>query len=272
MSITNGVKVPTSYKNLKEPKIHGITWYVVAAWGFIFIFASITGVILVYAGLPKIPAVLVPLTLFGVLAFATVRDKQHCRQTWKRIILIIRTFRNSSEFKKYRASIDDIKKIVPVEEVEDTGQIRYMNGTSARIVSLQGPRVSDDEIDRHNRRIMSVINSLYGNFSFQYVVLSSAEKVNYLARSTEDQLNRSGQTQPVNEHLYSIYEHAVNRQVKDVDREEFLFVFFPVTETKSEAFMSGVLKELVRAHIIPDPVNDRNKVISILRRLLTCNS
>jgi hypothetical protein len=272
MSVTNGVKVPTSYKNLNEPKIHGITWYVVAAWGLFFIFASITGAVLVYAGLPRIPAVLVPLTLFGTVAFVTVRDKQQCRRTWKHIVLIVRTFRNNSEFKKYRAEIDDIKKLVPVEAVEDTGLIKYTNGTTARIVSLQAPRVSDDEIDQHNRRIMSVINSLYGSFSFHYVVLSSAEKVNHLARSTADQLNRSGQTQPLNEHLYSIYEHAVSRQVKDVDREEFLFVFFPVTEKNSEAFMSGVLKELVRAHIIPVTVNDRNQVISILRRLLTCNS
>lgn len=272
MSVTKDVKVPTSYKALKEPKIHGITWYVVASWGFFFIISALVGLILVYRGLPKIPSLLVPLTFFGILAYATVRDKQHCRKTWKHLILIVRTFRKESEFKKYRASLDDIKKLVPIETVEEDGLIRYRNGTSARIVTLQGPRVSDDEIDRHNMRVMSVINSLYGNFAFQYVVLSTSEKINHLARSTEDQLNRSGQTQPINEHLYSIYSHAINREIQDVDREEYLFIYFPVAEKNSDAFQSGVLKALTRAHIIPLAIKERNHVISILRRLLTCNS
>lgn len=272
MSITTGVKVPTSYKNIREPKIKGVTWYVVAAWGLFFITSILISLLLVYVGLPRIPSMLFPLTVLFVIAYITVRDKQQCRQTWKHLILCVRTFRKESIFKKYRLNLDDIKKVVPVESVNDSGIIKYMDGTSSRLIKLHAPRVSDDEIDIHNKRVMSVINSLYGEFSFQFLVLSTADRANNLMKSTADQLNTTGQSKAVNEHLYSIYEYANNRQTNEIDRDEYLIVYFPVTEKNSEAFMSGLEKELTRSHIIPETVRDRNKVIQTLRKVLTCNS
>lgn len=272
MSITTGVKVPTSYKNIKEPKIRGIAWYVVVSWGLFFILSTCISVLFVYIHLPVIPSILMPLTVFSVIAYATVRDKKHCRQTWKHLILCVRTFRKESVFKKYRLNLDDIKKVVPVEYVNDSGIIKYMDGTSSRLIKLHAPRVSDDEIDIHNKRVMSVINSLYGEFSFQFLVLSTADRANNLMKSTADQLNTTGQSKAVNEHLYSIYEYANNRQNNEIDRDEYLIVYFPVTEKNSEAFMSGLEKELKRAHIIPETVRDRNIVIQTLRKILTCNS
>jgi hypothetical protein len=275
MSITAGVKVPTSYRNLQTPKIKGLAWYVVASWAGFFVLASLSGLVFIYTGAPRIPAVLIPLSLFAILAFFTVRDKYHTLRTYKHLLLIVRTFQKDHEFKKYRSSLDDIKKLVPIELITDSGLIRYVNGTSAVLITLAPPRISDDNIDVHNTRVMNVINSLYGEYAFHFISISSKENYDDLATSTAQALNATGLTQPANEHLYSIYEYAINAGSTAVEWDFLLFVYLPYSKTveeaenNKEAFLSGLTKELIRAGILSNVVDNRNAVITMLRTIIT---
>ncbi len=276
MGITSGVKVPTSYKNLKEPKIKGFPWYVVAAWGGFFILASISSLFLiVIVGIPSIPGIFIPLLLFGSIAFFTARDKYHVKLAYKTILLLIRTFRKENEFKRYQATLDDIKKVVPIETVEKSGLIRYINGTTGFIIALSPPRISEDDIDTHNTRMMNVVNSLYGKYAFQFLSVSTNKSENILATTTRDAMNRPGVSQPVNEHIHSIYKYAAESVVNAVEWDFLLIVYLPFTktvddaETMKAAFLSGLTKELTRAGALSNVIDSRTDVIRILRKTLT---
>lgn len=274
MSITKDVPVPTSYRRLHESKtLFGIhdrlmfVWMVfIAVCGFSLIFMNSIGSI-------HIIFYMIVIAVFGGVVLALARDVQTLDKNVRHVLLFFRIIRKKNITKKFVAPLDDLKKIVSIETVEDSGLITYPDSTSGVIILYVPPRPAEHEQDNHSTRIKNIIDSLYGDFSFQFISNSVVNPHNPLLESTTAAMKQADVPKEVTTHLYSLYEEA-NEQKEQVGVEFSLIIKFPITKNIKEAeqirvaFIPSVLKSLQRAGIFARELEDRNEVVSMLRRQL----
>lgn len=272
--ITKGVNVPISLNRLKEPKIRGHAWFVIVVWAIYLLISIFVSIGLIYLHMPAIPSIIIPLTVSIMIGLLTARSRKQVISTVHKIYLLIRLTQKGSTFKKYEMSLDDIKKWIPIESVEKSGLIKYANGTSAIAVVLDPPRESADSII-YNTQIMNVINTLHGEFTYQFLTISSKESKEYLLNSTTSTLNED-LDKPILEQTYSIYDYAINTN-KEYNVPEWKFLLFvgmPVSksiedaERTKDALISGLTVELERARILSNVVTGRTNCIILLRSIL----
>ena len=173
-------------------------------------------------------------------------------------------------------SLDDIKKWIPIESVEESGLIRFTNGTSMIAFILDPPRNSATEEGKYNSKIMNVINTLHGEYTYQFSAISLKEAKDHLAETTLETLN-TDLKQATWQHMYSIYDYATNqKEVRNVPDWLFvLFVALPVSKSITDAeraknsLVSGLSKELERAGILTNTVTGRTNCITLLHSILT---
>lgn len=274
--ITKGVNVPTSLNRLKEPKIRGQPWFLVVVWGLYFILSIFVSIILIKIRVSVIPAMLIPGTCFFLLAIATAGTRKQVLKSYYRVLLLMRIFCKETVFSKYKMSLDDIKKWIPIESVEDSGLIRFTNGTSMVAFILDPPRNSAKEEGQYNSKIMNVINTLHGDYTYQFCAISLKEAKDYLAETTLDSLNKD-LNRASWQHMYSIYDYTTNqKEAKNVPDWLFvLFVALPASKTiknaerAKDSIVSGISKELERAGILTNTVTGRTNCITLLRSTLT---
>ena len=140
---------------------------------------------------------------------------------------------------------------------------------------LDPPRISDDDLDSHNKRMVNVVNSLYGDFSFQFFALSSANTYNAVETIAREAMKKTDQPKEVTDHLFSIYKEAHDEAAQVVEWTFVLVVTIPGAKTIEEAeklktaFMSGLSKELRRSGIMAKEVDDHNEVVRLIRTMIT---
>lgn len=274
--ITKGVNVPTSLERLKEPQIKGHPWFVAVAWGSFFLTSVATSAALIHAQIPAIPAIIFPGVFFFILAMATSRTRSQVLRTHHHILLIIRILRKKSTFKKYRLSLDELKRWIPLESIEETGLCRYKDGTSMIPIMLDPPRNSATDLHTYNVRLLKIINTLYGDFAYQFYSLSAKEKIDFLAQSTTECLNQDCE-KPIADHMYSILEYADDKRKQGgvPEWDYVLFVYLPITksikkaEEMKDTIIDGLSAELYRAKILSNVVDNRNNCIILLHKILT---
>jgi hypothetical protein len=273
MSITSGVPVPTSYKKLQENKIFNIHARLLAVWAvFVFLYGTIL-IQLWTAGISYVELYIGIGLVLGSIIFVIARDVQTLDKTYWHILLIFRILKNKNITKKYIEPLDDLKKVVPIDTVEESGLIRYLDGASGVLVRYNPPRVADGDYDNHSLKIKNVINSLYGDFSFQFLCNSIVDKQNPLSKATMESMKFKDTPPQITTHLHSLYEESITQR-DSIDWEFLLLVSLPVTEKTAEAekvktaFMSGLSKELARTGVFSRIVEERNEVIRLLRGYL----
>lgn len=275
MSITSNVPVPTSYRKLQEKKYLGYPYRLLAVW----LLTTMSYMLFFYAlwqyEIGSYYVCLVPLLagLFFISKFAS--DAKTLDGTIFHLRLVWRIVTKRNMMKKYVEPLDDLKKLFPVETVEDTGLIRYTDNTSGVFVRLDPPRVSDDDLDSHNKKMRNVVNSLYGKYNFQFLAFSAEHNTDSVSDIARDAMKRKDNTAETNEHLHSIYSEAVSADTNTIEWTFLLLVCLPVTDTVEEAeklrqaFLSGLTKELARTGILSKVVDDRTETIQIMRESIT---
>lgn len=271
MSITKDVPVPTSYRRLHESKtLFGIHDRLSLVWG---IFIAVCGFSLIFmnsVGIRHIFGYMIVLGVFCVVVLALARDVKTLDSNKLHLLLFFRIIRKKNITKKFVAPLDDLKKIVPIETVENSGLITYPDGTTGVMILYVPPRPAEHERDNHSTRIQNIIDSLYGDFSFQFISNSVVNPHNPLLESTTAAMKQSDVPKEITTHLFSLYEEA-NEQKEQVGVEFTLIIKFPITKNIKEAeqirvaFIPSVLKSLQRAGIFARELEDRNEVISMLR-------
>lgn len=274
MSITKDIPAPTSYNHLHESKtlwgIHDrlmFVWSVhTAICGFTLIFMREIGLRNPLYYLLVILVVVVSLTIIA-------RDVKTLDRNCLHILLIFRILRKKNNTIKYIEPLDDLKKIIPIETVEESGLITYPDGTSGVIILYIPPRTAEHERDNQSTRIKNIINSLYGGFSFQFISNSVVDYKNPLLESTSEAMKQSDTPIEITTHLYSLYEEAKSKR-EDIDVEFTLIVYIPKTKTIAEAeqlrsaFIPSVQKSLQRSGVFSRELVDRNEVIKNMRHQL----
>ena len=274
MTITKDVPAPTSYNRLHESKtLLGVHDRLLFVWGILIISCSLSMTLMEKMGIRFLLLYFIPPIFFLCLVLLFVRDVKTLDRNKLHILLIFRILRNRDITKKYVESLDSLKEVVSIESVEDSGLIRYPDGSSGALVLYVPPRKSDQELESHSTMVMGVINSLYGDFSFQFISNSVVDFSNPLLESTSNAMKHADVPKEITDHLYSLYEEA-NKQKESVEVEFSLVVLFPVTNTVAEAeqlrsaFIPSVLKSFERADVYARTIEDRNEVIRILRKQL----
>lgn len=274
MTITKDVPAPTSYNRLHESKtLFGVHDRLLFVWGILIILCSASMMLMEKIGIRFFLLYFIPILFFLCLGLLFARDVKTLDRNKLHILLVFRILRNRDITKKYVESLDSLKEVVSIESVEDSGLIRYPDESSGALILYVPPRKSDQELESHSDMIMGVINSLYGDFSFQFISNSVVDYSNPLLESTSSAMKCADVPKEITDHLYSLHEEA-NKQKESVEVEFSLVVMFPVTKTIAEAeqlrsaFIPSVLKSFERADVYARTIEDRNEVIQILRKQL----
>lgn len=274
MSITKDVPAPTSYSRLHESKtMFGIHDRQMFVWAIHIIFCGFSLMGMQKLGVGYIILYLLVILVIGTCLLIVARDVKTLDRNRLHFLLIYRILRKKNNTIKYIEPLDDLKKIIPIESVEDTGLITYPNGTSGVLILYVPPRTPEHEQDNQSTRIKNIINSLYGGFSFQFISNSIVEYRNPLLETTVEAMKQVDTPIGVATHLHSLYQEAKEKK-DDIDVEFTLIVYMPVTKIIADAeqlrstFIPSVLKSLQRAGIQSREVVDRNEVIHNLREQL----
>jgi len=135
------------------------------------------------------------------------------------------------------------------------------------------PRTAEHERDNQSTRIKNIINSLYGDFSFQFISNSVIEPHNPLLEATTEAMKQVDVPKSTSSHLYSLYKEAKNKK-DDINVEFMLIISIPVTKNLAEseqlraAFIPSVLKSFQRAGVFAREIENRNEVVYNLRKQL----
>lgn len=274
MSITKDVPVPTSYQRLHESKtLFGIHDRLMFVWMFFIAVCGFTMIFMSNVGFRNIIWYVVVFCIFGVIVLALARDVKILDQNKLHLLLLFRIVRKKHITKKYVEPLDDLKEIVSIETVEDTGLITYPDGTTGVMILYIPPRTAEHERDNQSTRIKKIINSLYGGFSFQFISNSIVEPHNPLLEAATEAMKQVDVPKSTTAHLYSLYEEAKNKK-DDINVEFILIISIPATKnlTESEqlraAFIPSVLKSFQRAGVFAREIENRNEVVYNLRKQL----
>ena len=271
MSITKDVPVPTSYLRLHESKtLFGIHDRLMFVWMFFIAACGFTMIYMGNIGIRYIIFYMIVIVVFGGGVLALARDVQTLDRNKLHLLLIFRILRKNNNTIKYIEPLDDLKKVYSIESVEESGLITYPDGTSAVIILYVPPRTPTHERDTQSTRIKDIINSLYGEYSFQFISTSVVDYKNPLLESTSEAMKKSDTPIEITTHLYSLYEEA-RQEIENIDVEFKLIVYIPKTNTvpKAEqlrsAFIPSVIKSLDRAGFNSRELVNRNEVIKSMR-------
>lgn len=274
MSITKDVPAPTSYNRLHESKtLWGINDRLMLVWSIHIAICGFSLIFMREVGLRN--PIFYLLVILIILSFVIIiaKDVKTLDRNCLHILLIFRILRKKNNTILFIEPLDDLKKIISVETVEESGLITYPNGTSGVMILYVPPRTAAHDRDNQSTKIKNIINSLYGGFSFQFISNSVIDYKNPLLESTSEAMKESDTPIEITTHLYSLYQEAKDKK-EDIDVEFTLIVYIPVTKTTAEAeqlrsaFIPSVLKSLERAGIYSRELVDRNEVIRNMREQL----
>lgn len=271
MSITKDIPVPTSYTRLHESKtLFGIHDRLMFVRVILIVIAAVILMKMYEIGVKDITYFLIVILIFVGFVLAIARDVKTLDRSKLYVLLLFRIMRKKHITAKYIEPIDDLKRIVPIDSVEDSGLIRYTDDSSGVLVLYNPMRTPDSEIDSQSSKMKGVINSLYGGFTFQFLSNSIVEVNNPLTSTTTEAMKIRDTPQQITKHLHSLYEESTEQR-ENIDWEFTLLVTIPVSQSIEDAeklrnaFMSGLLKSLSRSVESARVVEERNEVIRILR-------
>ena len=276
MSITKDTPVPTSYHRMQEHKPFGIHLRLLIAWGLSIFLVVNSSFLILGLGLHRVITIfliMVIIVIFLIIIILVARDIKTLDKSWFHLLLLKRIIRNKNITKVFVDTIDDLKKIIPLDTVEDTGLIRYTDHKSGILVRYDPPRISVEDNDFHSAKIKNVINSLHSGFTFQFIANSIMDIENPLSIATKESMKSDKIPKQIVTHLHSLFTES-QEQKKSIEWEFILLVTIPVNEHTKDAekikdsIMPGLLKELKRADINARVVEERNESIKILRNLL----
>lgn len=274
MGILKDIPVPTSYKRLMESKaIYNIHDRLITAWAII---ASCCGFLLLYLekmGITNILFYIIPVVFFIIVLLIFARNVKTLDKQILHVKLLYRIFRKENIVKKYVEPLDDLKKIVPVDTVEESGVIVYKDKKAGVLIVYKPPRTPINLRDHHSQMMDMVINSVFSGFTLQFISNSVLDTNNPLERSTSESLKNSDLPIQLVKTLNSLRE--LSKKKRDSVNWDFaLVLIFPKKNSVKEsekaitAFMPGFMKALAAADIKARDVQDKTEVIRTLWRFM----
>jgi hypothetical protein len=264
--------VPKSLRRINE-EFQGLPIRYVA----VIVVVALTCLILIITILSAKNKIIPLIILFVVLAFffKFMRSTAILTRSWLAYKFLIRGLRGQNVVAKYTSTATFMTSIVPIVEFHDAGVIEFAGKKYGMMLKVDPDRVSDDEIETHINQVRSLIDSLHGELMLKSYVVSVPTTVRPVEKGIVKLLNEQGRTKQEQDHLYSLYNQALENTSPVIQWKFYIFLGLGKYDNLQDAYIAkqqyfpGLINKLTKAgmHIIP--VRNKQELGQIYRSLIS---
>lgn len=230
--------VPKSITKMNE-EMGGLSYKYIA----IYFITTVISLILIFAILfiPKmgIKIILMIILLFIIILFtAFMRTPSVMDRSWLMYLFLIKSIRGENIVSKFTLPAAFLERFIPIKEIYEKGLIEFTNNRYGSILKIEPSRISNDELNSHILKVMSLIDSLHDELLMKVIVYSiSHDKkgVNILGKNVIDIINVNNKTKEQKKHLHSIYDKIHNNNDPTIQWGFYIFLYLGTYETLNEA-------------------------------------
>lgn len=203
------------------------------------------------------------------------RNSEVVTRTGLVVKFLIRGAAGQNVIAKYNVPPAFLQAVVPVKAVHANGIIEFTGNLYGQLLRMDPPRISEDDLESHVKRVGHVVNSLHGDLMLKTIVCSRVD----IARGLKDDLlhGMSDKTDAQREHLYGLYHETAESAVGVIDWQFYLFV--GIGEHKElehaanmmQSQVPGLLKFFNRAGVHCVPIIDADEIALVYRQLFVQN-
>lgn len=270
--MSNSHTVPKSLRRINE-EYQGLPIRYVA----VIVVMALTCLILIITILSAKVKIIPLVLLFFVIAFffKFMRSPTILTRSWLAYQFLMRGLRGQNVVAKYTSTATFMKSIVPIIEFHDAGVIEFSGNKYGILLKVDPDRVSDDEIEKHINRVRSLTDSLHGELMLKSYVVSLPTTVRPVEKGLVKLLNEQGRTKQEQDHLYSLYNQALENTSPVIQWRFYIFIGIGTHANLQDAYIAkqqyfpGLIDKLTKAgmHIIP--VINKKELGQIYRQLIS---
>ena len=267
--------VPKTIRKVKENAYANVSY----RWIFIFIIwigmtiVLLTPLLLFNAGVVVQYSAVACMVVIWTIYIKWFRNSEILDRTilvWK---YIVRGATKQTLIPKYDAPVEFLKSIVPLETVHSSGLIEFTGQMYGLLLRADPPRLSEDDLASHGKRVEHVINSLHGDLMLKTIACSKTDTSDTLASGIL--ASAEGKTEKQKDHLYQMYRELDEEKLPVIDWQFYIFVGFGKHDTPKHAeitrqsHMPGLLKYLNRAGVRCTTIERTGDIALVYRQMLT---
>jgi len=123
-----------------------------------------------------------------------------------------------------------------LKQIHEKGLIEFTNNRYGILLNSEPSRISNDELDSHIRKVVTLINSLHDELLMKIIVYSINRKgIKTLEKNVIDIVNLNNKTKEQKKHLHSIYDKIQNNNDPTIQWGFYIFLYLGTHETLNTA-------------------------------------
>lgn len=191
------------------------------------------------------------------------------------IKFILRGITGQTTIAKYDVKPAFLQNVVPVKEIHSHGIVEFTGKQYGKLFRMDPPRISEDDLESHVKRVGHVVNSLHGDLMLKTIVCSRVD----IARGLKDDLlhELDDKTDAQREHLYNLYHETAENAIGVIDWQFYLFIGIGKHDNIEHASnmmqsqVPGLIKFFNRAGVHCVPISDKDEIALVYRQLFVQN-
>jgi len=221
-------------------------------------------------------AILMVIIFIIVVIFTLfMRSPSVMDRSWLMCLFLIKSIRGENIVSKFTLPTAFLEKIIPIKEIHDKGLIEFTDNKYGILLNSEPSRISNDELDSHIRKVVTLIDSLHDELLMKIIVYSINKKgIKILGKNIIDIVNLNNKTKEQKKHLHSIYDKIQNNTDPTIQWGFYIFLYLGTHETlnKAMAAMNAYLpKYEEKLHTTGARVvqlKDKNSIAMIYRQCI----
>lgn len=268
---------PKTIRKIQENAYMNISY----KWVFVFVIWAVVTLLLVIpitmlesSTLIKIILTALILMWWGIY-FKCFRSSDVVNRTLLIIKYLFKSATGQTVIAKYNVPPEFLHSVVPVKDVHAGGIVQFTGDEYGQLFRLDPPRISEDELASHIKRVELVVNSLHGEMMIKTIVCSRTDISEGLQQDILE--STKGKTAPQKEHLYALYKDISENNADIIDWQFYVYVGVGKQESLEHARIAlgaqlpGLLKYFHRAGCHCVPVANVDDVALVYRQLFVQN-
>ncbi len=178
---------------------------------------------------------------------------------------------------KYDAKIDVsfMEGIIPLRKVHQNGLIEFIDNRFGVLLTIQTPRISDDELQIHISKVTDIMNSLHGDIMMKIFVFSRSSSFRPLENVLIKCMKDPNKSDKQIKHLYELNKHICNSNRVPIDWQTYVLIGLGVHNTVEEAEIArlahipGLTSRFNKAGIHVIQIMEVNEIVMAYRQAIT---
>lgn len=268
---------PKTIRKIQENAYMNLSYKWIAVfviWVVVTIVIAIPLTIMSFGLIVKCTLIAIIIVWWGIY-FKFFRNGEVVTRTILVVKFLVRGASGQNTIAKYDVPPEFLQAVVPVKRVHSDGMIEFAGKAYGKLLRMEPPRVSEDELESHIKRVGHVVNSLHGDLMLKTIVCSRID----IARGLKDTLlkDMSIKTDAQREHLYGLYHDAAETAADSIDWQFYLFIGIGNHSDEEHAHnmmqsqVPGLLKFMNRAGVRCVPLVEPDEIALVYRQLFVQN-